>query len=87
SCLNPKLAIFYTGLFGVLGQFRLPPWGLGVCVLWMGAVVLLWDLALVRLLDRRRWRGWLQRRVRALDRLCGALLLALGLWLVWLGLR
>ncbi|MFO6242820.1 hypothetical protein ACLBVD_03795, partial [Pseudomonas aeruginosa] len=38
--------------------------------------------ALVRLLDRPRWRDWLQRRVGALDRLCGVLLLALGGWLV-----
>ncbi|SFD46106.1 Threonine/homoserine/homoserine lactone efflux protein [Pseudomonas citronellolis] len=87
SSLNPKLPIFYTGLFGVLGPFQLPGWALGACVLWMGAVVLLWDLALVRLLDRRRWRGWLQRRVRTLDRTCGALLLALGGWLLWLGVR
>ena len=53
----------------------------------MGAVVLFWDLALVRLLDQQRWRGWLQRQVRALDRLCGGLLLGLGGWLLLLGLR
>ncbi|WP_236175725.1 LysE family translocator [Pseudomonas pseudonitroreducens] len=87
SSLNPKLPIFYTGLFGVLGQFHLPGWALGVCVLWMVAVVLLWDMALVRLLDRPRWRAWLQHRVTALDRLCGGLLLALGGWLLWSGLR
>lgn len=87
SSLNPKLPIFYSGLFGLLGPFRLPDWALALCVLWMGAVVLVWDLALVRLLDRQRWRGWLQRRVRLLDRLCGALLLALGGWLLLLGLR
>ncbi|MCC6074926.1 LysE family translocator [Pseudomonas sp. GCM10022188] len=87
SSLNPKLPIFYAGLFGMLGQFRLPAWALGLCVLWMGTVVLLWDLALVRLLDGRRWRGWLQRRVRALDRLCGLLLLALGGGLLLAALR
>lgn len=87
SSLNPKLPIFYTGLFGMLGHVQLPAWALALCVAWMGAVVLLWDLALVRLLDRRRWRGWLQRRVRSLDRLCGALLLALGGWLLLLGGR
>ncbi|MCY1404809.1 Threonine efflux protein [compost metagenome] len=87
SSLNPKLPIFYTGLFGVLGQFQLPGWALGVSVLWMGAVVLVWDMALVRLLDRRRWRGWLQSRVRTLDRVCGTLLLALGGWLLLVGLR
>ncbi|MNU06189.1 hypothetical protein D3C72_2512970 [compost metagenome] len=53
----------------------------------MGAVVLVWDMALVRLLDRRRWRGWLQSRVRTLDRVCGTLLLALGGWLLLVGLR
>ncbi|WP_374439449.1 LysE family translocator [Pseudomonas panipatensis] len=86
SSLNPKLPIFYTGLFGALGHFQLPAWALAVCVLWMGAVVLGWDMALVRLLDRHRWRGWLQRRVRTLDRLCGGLLLGLGGWLLWVGL-
>jgi len=87
SSLNPKLPIFYGGLFGLLGPFHLPGWALASCVLWMGAVVLIWDLVLVRLLDRQRWRGWLQRRVRALDRLCGGLLLLLGGWLLLLGLR
>jgi len=87
SSLNPKLPIFYSGLFGLLGPLHLPGWALALCVLWMGAVVLIWDLALVRLLDRQRWRGWLQRRVRALDRLCGGLLLVLGGWLLLLGLR
>ncbi|CDF86982.1 hypothetical protein PKB_5672 [Pseudomonas knackmussii B13] len=87
SSLNPKLPIFYSGLFGLLGPFHLPGWALALCVLWMGAVVLFWDLALVRLLDQQRWRGWLQRRVRALDRLCGGLLLGLGGWLLLLGLR
>lgn len=48
---------------------------------WMTAVVLCWDMALVRLLGSARWRGWLQARVRGLDRLCGVLLLALGAWL------
>ncbi|WP_371370384.1 LysE family translocator [Pseudomonas sp. QL9] len=87
SSLNPKLPIFYSGLFGLLGPFHLPGWALALCVLWMGAVVLFWDLALVRLLDQQRWCGWLQRRVRALDRLCGGLLLGLGGWLLLLGLR
>jgi threonine/homoserine/homoserine lactone efflux protein len=59
---------------------------LAVGVLWMGAVVLGWDMALVRMLDRHRWRGWLQRRVRTLDRLCGGLLLGFGGWLLWVGL-
>jgi threonine/homoserine/homoserine lactone efflux protein len=48
----------------------------------MTLVVLCWDLALVRLLDQACWRAWLQRRVRWLDRGCGGLLLALGVWLL-----
>ncbi|MEG7194341.1 LysE family transporter, partial [Pseudomonas aeruginosa] len=82
SSLNPKLPIFYAGLFGVLVRFSLPGWALALCLAWMSLAVLCWDMALVRLLDRPRWRGWLQRRVGALDRLCGVLLLALGGWLV-----
>ncbi|HGM6476642.1 TPA: LysE family translocator [Pseudomonas aeruginosa] len=82
SSLNPKLPIFYAGLFGVLARFSLPGWALALCLAWMSLAVLCWDMALVRLLDRPHWRGWLQRRVGALDRLCGVLLLALGGWLV-----
>lgn len=81
SSLNPKLPIFYAGLFGVLARFSLPGWALALCLAWMSLAVLCWDMALVRLLDEPRWR-WLQRRVGALDRLCGVLLLALGGWLV-----
>jgi threonine/homoserine/homoserine lactone efflux protein len=82
SCLNPKLPIFYAGLFGVLREAAMPAWGLVLSMLWMTLVVLAWDLALVRLLGQARWRSWLQRRVVWLDRLCGGLLLALGLWLL-----
>lgn len=82
SSLNPKLPLFYAGLFGVLREAAVPGWGLALAMAWMAAVVLGWDLALVRLLGRARWRGWLRRRVRTLDRLCGALLLALGGWLL-----
>lgn len=82
SSLNPKLPIFYAGLFGVLRNAAMPGWGLAMSMAWMTAVVLFWDMALVRLLGHPRWRGWLQRRVWMLDRLCGLLLLALGGWLV-----
>ena len=78
SSLNPKLPLFYAGLFGVLRDAATPAWGLALAMLWMGAVVLLWDLALVRLLYRPRWRNGLRHRVRTLDRLCGALLALLG---------
>jgi len=82
SCLNPKLPIFYAGLFGVLREAAMPSWGMLLSMLWMTLVVLIWDLALVRLLGQARWRGWLQRRVVWLDRLCGGFLLVLGVWLV-----
>lgn len=82
SCLNPKLPIFYAGLFGVLREAAMPAWGMLLSMLWMTLVVLIWDLALVRLLGQARWRSWLQRRVVWLDRLCGGLLLVLGVWLV-----
>lgn len=82
SILNPKLPLFYAGLFGVLRESAMPAWGLGLAMLWMTLVVLLWDLALVRLLDQAHWRGWSQRHVRWLDRGCGGLLLALGGWLL-----
>lgn len=82
SSLNPKLPLFYVGLFGALREAAMPGWGLGLAMAWMTLVVLFWDLALVRLLDQPRWRTWLQLRVRWLDRGCGALLLVLGVWLL-----
>jgi threonine efflux protein len=82
SCLNPKLPIFYAGLFGVLREAAMPAWGMLLSMLWMTLVVLVWDLLLVRLLGQARWRSWLQRHVGWLDRLCGGLLLVLGLWLM-----
>jgi threonine efflux protein len=82
SSLNPKLPLFYAGLFGVLREAAMPAWGLVLAMAWMTLVVWLWDLALVRLLGRRRWRARLQSRVRWLDRGCGVLLLALGSWLL-----
>lgn len=82
SSLNPKLPVFYAGLFGLLREAAMPNWGVALSMLWMTLVVLLWDLALVRLLGRARWRNWMQQRVAWLDRLCGALLLALGLCLL-----
>jgi len=82
SSLNPKLPIFYAGLFGALREAAMPAWGLGLSMGWMTAVVLGWDLALVRLLGHERWRARLQRRVGLLDRGCGGLLLVLGGWLL-----
>ncbi|MFC5694424.1 LysE family translocator [Pseudomonas sp. GCM10022186] len=81
SSLNPKLPIFYAGLFGVLRNAAMPGWALGLSMAWMTLLVLFWDMALIRLLGHPRWRGWLQLRVRVLDRVCGGLLLALGAWL------
>ncbi|HLD66879.1 MAG TPA: LysE family transporter [Pseudomonas sp.] len=83
SSLNPKLPIFYAGLFGVLREALMPGWGMALSMLWMTLVVLAWDLALVRLLAHGPWRDGLQRHVISLDRICGALLLALGLWLLF----
>ncbi|VXC85966.1 Lysine transporter LysE [Pseudomonas sp. 8Z] len=78
SSCNPKLPLFYAGLFGVLHEAAMPIWALALAMLWMTLVVWGWDLTLVRLLGHRRWRSKLQRQVRWLDRGCGVLLVALG---------
>ncbi|MEK1905667.1 MAG: LysE family translocator, partial [Pseudomonas sp.] len=39
SSLNPKLPIFYAGLFGLLRDAAMPGWALALCVLWMTLVV------------------------------------------------
>lgn len=78
SSLNPKLPIFYAGLFGVLRAAQLPGWAVGLSVLWMAAVVWLWDLGLVRLLGHPHWRMRLVRHMRLLDQVCGVLMVLLG---------
>lgn len=42
SSLNPKLPLFYAGLFGVLREAAVPGWGLALAMVWMAAVVLGW---------------------------------------------
>lgn len=82
SSLNPKLPIFYAGLFGMLRTAALPEWALCLSMLWMTGVVLAWDMGLVRLLGYPRWRARLAQHVRLLDRVCGVLLMLLGAGLV-----
>lgn len=78
SILNPKLPLFYLGLFSlVLGQgiaFRVRL-GLGI---WMAAVVFLWDAFILRVLTDPRVRQGFLRRVNLVDRATGAVLFLLG---------
>lgn len=79
--LNPKNGLFYASLFAALGA-RATPFAIqGLYAAWMIAVVLGWDLLVVRLASRPALMHRFGRGLRHIERLAGIalLLLALGL--------
>jgi threonine/homoserine/homoserine lactone efflux protein len=79
SVLNPKLPLFYLGLFSfsigdsISFTFKLT---LGI---WMVAVVLLWDIFILRVLSRPTIRRSFLSCVWVIDRISGVFLLVLGI--------
>ncbi len=78
SALNPKLPLFYLGLFalalgpGVSFGFRV---ALG---LWMASVVFIWDAFILFVLTRSRLRESFLAKERILDRVAGIAFICLG---------
>mgnify|MGYP001806357443 CR=1 FL=1 len=83
SLLNPKLPLFYFGLFslalgkGLAMMIRL---ALGV---WMALIVFLWDACILFALTRPRVRNAFLRRVRLIDRATGLVLLIVGVMILF----
>lgn len=83
SLLNPKLPLFYFGLFSLaLGK------GLALAVrlalgAWMVAIVFLWDACILFALTRPRVRNAFLRRVRLVDRATGLVLLVVGMMILF----
>jgi threonine/homoserine/homoserine lactone efflux protein len=81
SVLNPKNVMFYSSLILlVYAQFN--PQQLALISLWMVSVVLLWNLALLKLLAWNGWRSFLKTRSRLLYRATGCCFVAFALMLM-----
>ena len=83
SILNPKLPLFYFGLFSLaLGK------GFAMAVrlalgIWMAAIVFLWDACILFALTRPRVRNAFLRRVWLIDRATGFVLLVVGVMVLF----
>jgi len=83
SLLNPKLPLFYFGLFSLaLGK------GLAMAIrlalgAWMALIVFLWDACILFALTRTRVRNAFLRRVRLIDRATGLVLLIVGVMILF----
>lgn len=82
ALLNPKNALFYTGLFAALADQATPPAAQVFYGAWMVSLVLLWDLTVARLAGRPEWMRRWGRHVPRLERATGALLLTLAAGMV-----
>ena len=78
NLLNPKATVFFVS---VISQFFTPETGvleaLSYCVVIVGLNTVYW-CALVLLLQRRWMQSWIERAGNRLDRVFGAVLVALG---------
>src|SRR5262245_35288623 len=78
NVLNPKGALFYLGVFTVVIT---PGTSAGVMVMLVSSMMLIsasfW-LLFVYTLDRPAVRGWFTRSQRAVNRVCGAVLILFG---------
>ena len=80
SVLNPKNILFYSSLvllvyvgFGVVQHILM--------VLWMVAVVLVWNILLVKLLSYKVWMDWLRVKSRWLYYISGSCFILFSLML------
>lgn len=79
---NPKNGLFYTGLFSIGIAASTPSWQQALYGLWMFALVWVWDVGMAWLIGRPASRRGLHRWQWKLERLAGALLMALGIGLL-----
>lgn len=78
--LNPKNALFYVSLASMLGNLS-PGWKLFYGA-WMFAVVLAWDLLIAMVIGNPQVRRQFSRSLPWLERVSGALLIALALGVI-----
>ncbi len=79
SVLNPKLPLFYLGLFSLIAEAGTSSVYRLLLGLWMTAVVLVWDSFILFILTRDRFRFAFLRRVRLIDLVSGSILALVGI--------
>jgi len=82
ALLNPKNALFYLALMTTLSGASVTLLQQSVAGIWMVAVVLLWDLLLVRLIGTQQVQRRLTGNVWLIERGAGAVLIAFAVWIL-----
>lgn len=82
ALLNPKNALFYLALMTTLSGASVTLLQQSVAGVWMVAVVLLWDLLLVRVIGMQKVQRRLAGGVWLIERGAGAVLIAFALWII-----
>lgn len=82
ALLNPKNALFYLALMTTLSGASVTLLQQSVAGVWMVAVVLLWDLLLVRIIGMQKVQRRLAGGVWLIERGAGAVLIAFALWII-----
>lgn len=82
ALLNPKNALFYLALMTTLSGASVTLLQQSVTGIWMVAVVLLWDLLLVRVIGLQTMQRRLAGGVWLIERGAGAVLIAFALWIL-----
>lgn len=82
ALLNPKNALFYLALMTTLSGARVTLLQQTVAGIWMVAVVLLWDLLLVKIIGLQKVQRRLAGGVWLIERGAGAVLIAFALWII-----
>ena len=82
ALLNPKNALFYLALMTTLSSASVTLLQQSVAGIWMVAVVLLWDLLLVRLIGTQQVQRRLTGSVWLIERGAGAVLIAFAVWIL-----
>lgn len=86
SLFNPKNILFYSSLIVmVYAQFSIAQ-HIFICV-WMLAVVMIWNLLLLRLLDQAAWMNWLKRQARAIYLLSACCFLMFAVLCFWFNIE
>ncbi|WP_197408066.1 LysE family transporter [Lampropedia cohaerens] len=80
--LNPKNLLFYLSLFSLVLTADVGLAFKMLLVIWMTAVVFLWEAAIVLLLTRGAVRAWFDRSIYYLDKATGMLLGTIGIKVV-----
>lgn len=83
ALLNPKNALFYLALMTSLLGPDVTLLQQSVCGIWMVAVVLAWDLALVSFIALPTIQQRLNRSIWVIERVAGGVLMAFGGWILW----